>query len=476
MLSSSRHRWRRALTFALLPLAGCQTLSPEGAFYDVANTVEGRLGQQISWDAGQYADPYVRSTIDNLLAQPLTAETAVQIALLNNRDLQAVYADLGIAQANLVQAGLWKNPIIDGAVTFPTSGSGPTDYTFNIALQVIDVLYIPLRKRVAESELAEAKLRVTARVMEIAGETYLAFIDYLGQKQLAGVFAQAAQSAKASAESAKALREAGNITDYEFENEIAQQVEVGVRLARAQIAASQARERVNRLMGLTDSQTDWRSADRLPSVPGSELQTSDAEARVIAASIDLAAARQRILTLAKKYRVVKATSLVPQLDAGVEIAREDSENEAGPSFTAELPLFDWGRARKASARLEIMKAQDQYTALAVRARSLARAQRAKLLSARQTALYYANTVIPQSRRLLASAERQYNAMQIGVFQLLQAKERQIRAEEEYVGALATYWRERWRFAQLLKGKLLTQENIDGVTVAASTPQKEAGGH
>jgi cobalt-zinc-cadmium efflux system outer membrane protein len=229
-------------------------------------------------------------------------------------------------------------------------------------------------------------------------------------------------------------------------------------------------------MGLTDSQTDWRSADRLPSVPGSELQTSDAEARVIAASIDLAAARQRILTLAKKYRVVKATSLVPQLDAGAEIAREDSENEAGPSFTAELPLFDWGRARKASARLEIMKAQDQYTALAVRARSLARAQRAKLLSARQTALYYANTVIPQSRRLLASAERQYNAMQIGVFQLLQAKERQIRAEEEYVGALATYWRERWRFAQLLKGKLLTQENIDGVTVAASTPQKEAGGH
>lgn len=476
MFSLSRYGCRGALTLALLLLAGCQTLSPEGSFYEVADTVEGRLGQQISWDAGQYADPYVRSTIENLLVRPLTAETAVQIALLNNRDLQAVYADLGIAQANLVQAGLWKNPIIDGAVTFPTSGSGPTDYTFNIALQVIDILYIPLRKRVAESELAEARLKVTAQVMQVAGETYLAFVDYLGQKQLAGVFTQAVQSAKASAESAKVLREAGNITDYEFESEIAQQVEVGVRLARAQIAASQARERVNRLMGLTGSQTQWRSADRLPSIPGRELPTSDAESRVIAASIDLGATRQRILTLGRKYRVVKATSLVPQLDAGAEIEREDSENEAGPSFAAEIPLFDWGRARKAAARLEIMKARDQYTALAVRARSLARAQRAKLLSARQTALYYANTVIPQSQRLLKSAERQYNAMQIGVFQLLQAKEQQIKAAEEYVGALTTYWRERWLFAQLLKGKLPAEENADGVTVTASAPQREAGGH
>lgn len=469
MLRLSRYRCRKALTLALLPLAGCQTLSPEGSFYEVADTVEGRLGQQISWDAGQYADPYVRSTIENLLAQPLTAETAVQIALLNNRDLQAVYADLGIAQANLVQAGLWKNPIIDGAVTFPTSGSGPTDYTFNIALQVIDILYIPLRKRVAESELAEAKLKVTAEVMAVAGETYLAFIDYLGQKQLAGVFAQAVQSAKASAESAKALREAGNITDYEFESEITQQVEAGVRLAKVRTAASEARERVNRLMGLTGAPTEWHAADRLPSVPARELPTGDVETRVIAASIDLAAARQRIITLGQKYRVVKAVSLVPDLDAGGEIEREEAENEAGPSFAAEIPLFDWGRARKASARLEIMKARDQYTALAVRARSFARAERAKLLSARQTALYYANTVIPQSQRLLASAERQYNAMQIGVFQLLQAKERQIKAGEEYVGALTAYWRERWRFAQLLMGKLPAEENDGGVTVTSSAP-------
>ena len=467
---SSRYWCGGALLLVLLPLASCRTLSPEGSFYEVADTVHTRLGKDISWDAGQYVNPSVRATIEHLLSQPLTAETAVQIALLNNRELQALYADLGIAQANLVQAGLWKNPIIDGAVTFPTAGSGPTDYTFNIALQVIDLLYIPLRKRVAASELEEAKLKVTAEVMGAAGETYLAFIDYLGQKQLTGVFAQAVQSAKASVETAKALRRAGNITAYDYEKEVTQQVEVSVRLARAQTAANQARERANRLMGLTGHQTEWRSADRLPQVPASELRTGDAETMVIQASIDLAAARQRIITLGQKYRVVKATSLVPDLSAGGQIAREEGEREAGPSFEVQLPLFDWGRARKASARMDILKAQDRYTALAVRVRSAARAQRAKLLSARQTALYYSNTVVPQTQRLLDAAERQHNAMQIGVFELLQAKQQQIRAGEEYVRALTTYWRERWSFAQLLKGKLPDEQGGGGDTVAVSSPQ------
>jgi outer membrane protein, heavy metal efflux system len=468
MLALSPSFGSKFLLIALLPLVGCKAQSAEAPFYEMALNVETRTGKQLSWDAGQYEDPFVKATIDNLLAQSLTPETAVQIALLNNRDLQAVYADLGIAQADPIQAGLWKNPIIDGAVTFPTAG-GPTDYTFNVALKVIDILYIPLRKRVAASQLEETKLRVTAQVMRVAGETYLAFIDYLGQRQHLGVFSQAVQSAEASVEAAAAMRRAGNITDYEYESEVAQQVQVGVRLAQAQTAASRAQERLNRLMGLTGRQTEWDSADRLSSVPAHELPTSDAEARSIDASIDLAVARQRIVTLGQKYRVVKATSLVPQLDAGAEIERVEGEREAGPSFEVEVPLFDWGQARKASARLEILQARDQFTALAVRVRSQARLQQAKLLSARQTALYYGNTVIPQSQRLLDAAQRQYNAMQIGVFQLLQAKQNQIQAAEAYVGALTTYWRERWQFAQILSGKLPEEEDdARGIATVSAT--------
>src|SRR5262249_58496037 len=136
----------------------------------------------------------------------------------------------------------------------------------DLALKVIDILYIPLRKRVAESQLEEAKFQVTAEVMSVAGQTYVALIDYLGERERVGVLTQAVESANAIVESGKALREPGNITDYDFEAEVAQQVQVAAELARAQISAAQARERVNRLLGLTGLQTQWRTAERLPPV------------------------------------------------------------------------------------------------------------------------------------------------------------------------------------------------------------------
>lgn len=81
------------------------------------------------------------------------------------------------------------------------------------------------------------------------------------------------------------------------------------------------------------------------------------------------------------------TSLVPQLDLDGEVARTAGEKEAGPTFTIELAVFDWGQAKREQARMESLKARDEFAALAVHIGSLARLQRAKLLSARQTAAY-----------------------------------------------------------------------------------------
>jgi outer membrane protein, heavy metal efflux system len=437
---------------ALLVLAGCVTVSSEEPFNEVAGTVQVRLGKHISWDAGQYEDPLVRSAIGKLLSRPLTPDTAVQIALLNNRELQSTYADLGIAQANVVQATLWKNPIVTGVVYFPISGGG-IDYTFDFALRVIDIIYIPLRKRVAESELEEIKFQVMARVMSIAGQTYLAFIDYVGERERVTVLRRAVESASAIVESGKALRKAGNVTNYDFELQVSLQVQVAAELAQAQISAAEARERVNRLLGLTGLQTKWRASDRLPRVSGPERLAADAERTAIEASFDLGAIRQRLITMGRKYRVVDITSVLPRLDLGGREQRDEGEDEAGPTFAMELALFDWGQAKRETARMEILKTRDAFTALAVRIRSFARLEQAKLLSARQLATFYANTVVPQAQRLLEEAERQYSAMEIGVFDLIQIKEKQIRVSVDYVAALKTYWRERIQMAQILKGKL-----------------------
>src|SRR5215471_8697563 len=346
----------KAIILAFLPLAGCVTFSTEEPFSQVAESVQTQIGKHISWDAGQYEDPLVRSAIEKLLSRPLTPETAVQVALLNNRELQSTYADLGIAQANVVQATLWKNPIVTGVVFFPITGGG-IDYTFDFALRVIDIVYIPLRKRVAESELEETKFQVTARVMSIAGQTYLAFIDYVGEQERVSVLTRAVESASAIVESGKALRKDGNITDYDFENQVALQVQVAAELARAQISAAEARERVNRLLGLTGLETQWRGADRLPRVSARELLSADAERKAIEASVDLGAVRQRLITLGRTYRVVDITSVLPRFDAGGREQRDVGEDEAGPTFAMEVALFDWGQARREAARMEILKAR-----------------------------------------------------------------------------------------------------------------------
>ena len=116
---------------------------------------------QISWNNGTELDKEASEKLHSLLKRKLTADDAVQIALLNNRDLQAVYSDLGVAQADLVQAGLLGNPIFDAAVMFPVSGGGQPDLELGAAMNFLNIFYIPLRKRVAAARFEEVKTPVS---------------------------------------------------------------------------------------------------------------------------------------------------------------------------------------------------------------------------------------------------------------------------------------------------------------------------
>ena len=90
----------------LLPvaLAGCAGFSDDARFGPVEQAVKERTGAQTQWVRSASEADTVRGRVRELLGQPLTPESAVQIALLNNPGLQAGYAEVGIAEAELVQA------------------------------------------------------------------------------------------------------------------------------------------------------------------------------------------------------------------------------------------------------------------------------------------------------------------------------------------------------------------------------------
>ena len=209
------------------------------------------------------------------------------------------------------------------------------------------------------------------------------------------------------------------------------------------------------------------------------------------ASLEIAVARQKLVTLGRQFKLVRKQSLLPDVESGVELEREvevEEDDETGekettlrkawgPTFEVEIPIFDRGQARKAGVLLKIRAAEDELWALAVRVRSTARLTRARLQTAGKTEGYYRKAVLPQRQRILQGTQRDYNAMQESIFQLIAAKRQQILAGREFIQAQRAYWIAHIRFQQLMSGTLPGAAESGAVEMASSGANGgEAGGH
>ena len=327
-----------------LVLSGCASMSLDTGFQDVKAAVEQRRPLEIAWNAGSELDKQAAEKIGALLKQKLTADTAVQVALLNNRDLQAVYSDLGVAQADVVQAGLLSNPIFDAAVKFPVSGGGRPDLELGAAMNFLNLLYIPLRKRVAMARFEETKTRVTGAVLDLAGRVRKAFYTYEADEQLLELRQTIAQALAASFEIAHRLYQAGNISDLDYFSERAQLEAGKLALRAAEVSVRQSREELNVLMGLWGPQTQWQSAGRLPELPNQPLDIKDIERLSLERSLDLIQTRQRIVRSGEQLGLTRWTTFLPEFGAGPEAERSDGSWAVGPRIDFSIPLFDQGQA------------------------------------------------------------------------------------------------------------------------------------
>ncbi len=459
----------------VLLLAGCASVDLRAGFPDVGATVEDRSGTTIMWSPGPELDKETAEKLRSLLQKKLTADDAVQIALLGNRDLQAIYADLGVAKADLVQAGLFRNPVVDAAVAFHLGPLRP-DLQLGVVWNVLDALYVPLRKRVAAARFEEAKLRVTGAVLDSMLEVRAAFYAYQADEQLLELRRTVVQALTASFEVSRRLHEAGNITDLDLSRDRAAMEASKLELRSAEVAARQSRERLNSLMGLSGRETEWEVEPHLPDIPTEPLQVTDVERTAVSRSIDLARARQRVVTAGQQAGYDRATAFIPELELGVGAEKEADEAfwGVGPSVSVPIPLFDQGQARIARAASELRRAQQEYYALAVRIRATARAEQERLRGAQDRARYYRNIVLPLQERVVNEAQLQYNAMQIGIFQLLRDRERQIEAGVAYVEALREYWLARADLTQLSIGRLPIANGFRSVGTGGKTKGKESG--
>ena len=384
------------------------------------------------------------------MARPLDAQAVSQLTLLNNRGARALVEELNVAKANLARARRPPNPILQGAMRFH-SGDRPA-IDLDAVISVTDLLLLAARSGAAESEVEAAKLSAVGNVLDLSFEARRAFFEYQAALQTLELRGNVVDAFAASSDAIQRLRDAGNTTELAVANERAALADARVKLQRGQLRVGAARERLNGLMGLSGRDTRWKTEVRLPEVPRAELDVKDLESEAVRRSLDLELAKQRFAAAAKRANLSRAAGFIPEVRAGVSAERHESWG-VGPAVEVQVPLFYQGQGEVGVAEAERRQEENVYTDTAVRLRAAARVAAAELAAARDRVLYSRGVVMPLRQKVIEETQLQYNAMLVGVFQLLQAKREQIEAGATYIDQLREYWTARSNVEQLLAGRM-----------------------
>ena len=453
-------------------MAACTSTVPETEFADVSDLVAERTGETVTWEPPTDIASDFEAEIETLLSEDLTAESAVQFALLNNPGLRATYADLGIGRAALVQAGLLRNPVFDAVFRLPGGEGGQANLDVGLMFSVVEAFTIPVKQRIAESRLEAAKARVAGAVIDLIADTRRAYAEVQATQQIAGLLVQVEQAAEGSAAVAEMLYKAGNVTRLALDSKryFHEETKFSRRQAEAQLI--EARERLNILLGLRQGAA-WTLSARLPDPPDSE-STGDLQGAALDASLELAAARSELLALGAAGRLEDVNAWLLDFEVGGMAERHNGEWERGPTVALAFPIFDWGAARDARNRAEIVQAQDRYRAQRIEVATAARLLSARLDNARHAVRFYRNTALPLRFQMLDQAQRRYNAMHVSVFDLLAAKRAQIATGMSYIAALRDYWFARYAVDQLLAGRMPSSSSASAspADAAARGPAEE----
>jgi outer membrane protein TolC len=463
-----------AAAAALLMLGGCATFSEDRGFTPVAQAARTHLQQDLRWPRNGAERSAADQRIDELLARPLGADDAVQLALLNNRGLQAAFEDLAISEADLVQAGRLPNPGI--SLARMTRGH-EVEIERGVHLGLARLLALPLARQVESRRLAQVQSSATQRVLALAADVRQAWVQAVAAEQSAGYARQVMASAEASAELARRMAQAGNFNTLQRAREQGFYAEAALGLARAQQAQSSARERLTRLLGLWGAQTAFSLPERLPDLPGTVPDRPDIEREALAQRLDVAATKLMVEQTAKQLGLTRTTRLVNVLELGY--ARNSSNEEPvqrGWEIAFELPLFDWGEARAARAEGVYRQALHRAAGIAVNARSEVREAYARYRHAHDIARHHRDELVPLRQRIAEENLLRYNGMLIGVFELLADARAQVNSVNAAIEAERDFWLAEAELQRVLLGPAATGSPLPSAAGPAAGAAADAGGH
>lgn len=423
------------------------------------------------------AEALDQAALERSLSEPLDADKAVRIALLNNRDLRARLRELGVERGRLMQAGLLANPRFEAEV-LPERDSR---LELRAEYDIMSFVLTPMEKKAARHDLDAARLDAAGDVVELGYQVRTAFYALQSAEQRLQVAQRALDALAAGRDAAVALLEAGNVPAIDAASQISAFERARISVAKLELEVAEQREAMQRLLGLHGRATAWTVTPELAEVPEAPVTTDDLEKRALAANLDLAATRKRLDAIAKRTGISRTEGWLPRIDVDVHslIGNPASPSRANARWGAgvgiDVPLFDRQQGNVRVHEAEFDSWLERYQGLAIDLRSAAREIIARLTSAHRRARQYQSVIVPAQQTVMEQSLLQYNAMQIGVFQLLEARRAQLEVALDYVETLREYWSAAAELDALLAGRRVDKSASRSSAMVSSEVRSE-GGH
>lgn len=453
----------RLTLLAMTTLAGCTAIPDDLGRSDVDAMAEQRGRFSAVAESAEARDELV----SRLMAEPLTAEVSVRITLLQNAELQASYARLGFAAADVYQAGRIRNPMFAASVLNPDVAGEVNQITLGLAASFTDLITLPARKRLSAAAFAVMKASIGAEVMHKAAEAESAWYGYVAAQQVEALSRQLTLAAQLSAQLAERYFSAGNINARELALERAAASEARIHSLDAAAATLAARTDLAMIMGLS-SGGGWTVPGQLQLPLEHEDELQDLLALAEGSRLDLAAARTEADLLADQLGVVNWTRWLGELEVGIEREREtDGARLTGPTLAWEIPIFTQNRDQQLRAEAELRIAIANVQGLRNEVDNDVRLAHADVQQARERISEYRNMLIPQRVETVARAQEELNFMLVGVFEVLALKQQEYAAYVAYLQAVQDYWQSRARLAMVTGSSLPSTQAVKNQAIDTS---------
>jgi outer membrane protein TolC len=466
-----------AVFFAALLVTGCKSLTADGGMAFVEEVANTELRKDVVAIRNPEQADEVHARVAALLRQPLTADTAVQIALLNNRGLQAAYNALGIAEAEMVQAHLPPSPTVS---IERLSNPLELEIERRIIGNILALATLPARASIALDRFEQAKLRAAEETLRIAADARRAFYNAVAARQSAAFLDQAKMAAETATRLAKRLGETGAMNKIDQSREYVFYAEVTGQLGSARQRMNSERERLIRALGLWGHDLKFALPGFLPQMPRRPMTSPEIEIEAVLRRLDLQAARIEVTALAKTYGLTQASRFVNLLElSGIRKSNQSRETgdrvgSRGYELEIQIPIFDLGETRVRMATQTYMQAVNRLAEKAVNVRSEARDAYRTYRSAYDIARHYRDEVVPLRKIISDETLLRYNAMLIDVFALLTEARQRINSNMQAIDAQRDFWLASVDLSVAVTGGGVTGMRSGGATASAAPSGGEAG--